>query len=285
MLTPGCAEKADPVIALEVRASDPTLKFDAAAADAMARAAIEKLGLAVRPAKPGERRWQAVVEVARRSGKGARPEEGKLPADRIWREVAATLDLRAVDKPADPAGRMAAMRYRGEAFIGENVGVFDDDRALVERAIARSGDDLVALLALEKASDAVIVAAIDDPDLVRASRAIEQARERRLAAAYAPLVAVVADPGPRTHLIAPAIGALVALEDPRATTALIDATKNRPPIVVLPIIFAVAEIGGREAEAWLFTVGSGHPDREVRDAAKQALEELERRRRNKEEPR
>jgi hypothetical protein len=71
---------------------------------------------------------------------------------------------------------------------------------------------------------------------------------------------------------------LVALKETRAVGPMIDSARRRPSIYLGQIIFGVAEIGGKEAEAYLFTVASGHPDPEMRSSAERALSELQRRR-------
>lgn len=254
------------------RASEGPL--DRARVEAWAGAAVGRIeGLAVRAAAPGERRWQLEVEVGRRVARGARPEDGGvLPPDRLWREVEVGLELRAVDRAAADAGpaRLAGARYAAWGRAAENVGVFEDDAALVERAVDEAARDLAEVIRLEVLPEAAVVAQIASGQGLARRRAIEAAGARRLAAAVPALVALVPD----TALGGPATGALVAIGDPRATEALIASARERP---LVSIVFAVAQLGGKQAEAWLFTLSSGHPDAHVRAAATEALGELERR--------
>lgn len=252
------------------RASEGPL--DRARVEAWAGAAVGRIeGLAVRAAAPGERRWQLEVEVGRRVARGARPEDGGvLPPDRLWREVEVGLELRAVDRAAADAGpaRLAGARYAAWGRAAENVGVFEDDAALVERAVDEAARDLAEVIRLEVLPEAAVVAQIASGQGLARRRAIEVAGARRLAAAVPALVALVPD----TAL--GATGALVAIGDPRATEALIASARERP---LVSIVFAVAQLGGKQAEAWLFTLSSGHPEAHVRAAATEALGELERR--------
>lgn len=254
---------------------------DRAAVEGWAGEALSRVdGFKVRAAAAGDRRWQATVRVGRRAAAGARSEDGgALPRDRRWREVEVVIELRAVDPAATAAPAparprtWAAPRYSGRGRVGENVGVFDDDRGLVERAVVAAARDLALVGELETAPEAAVVARLQDAGAagVARLRAIEAAGARRLIGAVPALVALVPDPelGPR------ATGALVAIGDPRAVGALIESARDRP---LVSIVYAVAQIGGKEAEAWLFTLTSGHPAPAIRDAAREALAELERRR-------
>lgn len=265
-----------PITLVRVRETTraPEAALDRARVEAWAGAAVGRIeGLAVRAAAVGERRWQLDVAVGRRAFRGARPEDGGvLPPDRLWREVEVGLELRALDRVAADAGevRLGGARYAAWGRAAENVGVFDDDAALVERAVGEAARDLAEVIRLEVLPDAAVVAQIVEGQGLARRRAVEAAGARRLGSAVAALVALVPD----TALGGPATGALVAIGDPRATEALIESARERP---LVSIVFAVAQLGGTQAEAWLFTLSSGHPDPHVRAAAVEALAELERR--------
>lgn len=266
-----------PITLIRVRETSRTAEaaLDRAQVEAWAGAAVARIeGLAVRAAASGERRWQLDVEVGRRVFRGARPEDGGvLPPDRLWREVEVTLELRALDRVAGDAGvvRLGGARYAAWGRAAENVGVFDDDRALVERAVGEAALDLAEVIRLEVLPEAAVVAQIAAGQGLARRRAVEAAGARALRSAVPALVALVPD----TALGGPATGALVAIGDPRATEALISSARERP---LVSIIFAVAQLGGQQAEAWLFTLSAGHPDPHVRAAAAEASGELERRR-------
>ncbi|MFZ5468337.1 MAG: HEAT repeat domain-containing protein [Myxococcota bacterium] len=73
-----------------------------------------------------------------------------------------------------------------------------------------------------------------------------------------------------------AIGGLVELRATEAVPEMIDLARNKDPMFLQEIIFALAAIGGDEAQAYLYTVAQGHDQPSVQAAAKQALEELSR---------
>src|SRR6266849_5936586 len=67
---------------------------------------------------------------------------------------------------------------------------------------------------------------------------------------------------------------LAHLKNAGAVPSLIDLAKGKDPSFVREIIFALGEIGGDEAEAYLYTVAEGHDQPAVRAAAQKALDEL-----------
>jgi hypothetical protein len=72
-----------------------------------------------------------------------------------------------------------------------------------------------------------------------------------------------------------AIGALVEMQATSAVPALIDLVKDSNMGFVQEIVFAIGEIGGEEAEAYLFTMAQGHDQPDVQAAAQQALDTLD----------
>ena len=79
-----------------------------------------------------------------------------------------------------------------------------------------------------------------------------------------------------------AIGELVELKAKKSVPKLIDLAQTSDPRLgtdphfQMQIIYALGTIGGDEAEAYLYTIASGHPDEMVRNAAKEASAELHR---------
>jgi HEAT repeat protein len=92
---------------------------------------------------------------------------------------------------------------------------------------------------------------------------------------------IVRDEKSSDDLIHQAVGALVQIGDPEASGAIIDATEDRGSEFLLPLLFALGQLGGLEAEAYLFTVQNGHQDPLMRQSASEALRELELRREEK----
>ena len=81
-----------------------------------------------------------------------------------------------------------------------------------------------------------------------------------------------------------AIGGLVELKDPRAVPALIDLARAKDMVFLREIIFALGQIGGDEAEAYLYTVAQGHDQPAIRDVAQKALDEMSARKARTEKP-
>ena len=69
------------------------------------------------------------------------------------------------------------------------------------------------------------------------------------------------------------VGVAGELRDPRLAKPLIELTRLRDPAFVIQIVYALAQIRSDEAAAFLVTVGSGHASYEVRQAAKQVLDD------------
>jgi HEAT repeats len=73
-----------------------------------------------------------------------------------------------------------------------------------------------------------------------------------------------------------AIGGLVELQAREAVPELIEISRGKDPGFLRELVYALGAIGGEEAQAYLYTMSQGHDQPAVRDAARQALEELNR---------
>jgi len=71
------------------------------------------------------------------------------------------------------------------------------------------------------------------------------------------------------------IGVLTELGDRRAVRPLIALTRNQRAGLVLHVLHALGSIGGREAEAFLVTVASGHSIEGVRGVATQIIGDMQ----------
>jgi len=96
--------------------------------------------------------------------------------------------------------------------------------------------------------------------------------ERRHPAAAPLLIRQLEDDNPRE--VRRAIGVLAEMKAPAAVPALIELMKDREIGFAQEVVFAIGEIGGTEAEAYLFTVAQGHDQPDVQAAAQQALDTL-----------
>jgi HEAT repeat protein len=130
---------------------------------------------------------------------------------------------------------------------------------------------------LDVQPDAALIASLADSDPRVRDFAIQRLGDRRSKDAVDPLCKLLATEE-RPELVLRVIGSLVSIGDERAVTPLIDLTYKKDPSFVLQVVFAVAAIGGRTAEAFLVTVASGHPHEAVQRGAEDALAELAKRR-------
>lgn len=222
----------------------------------------------------GEAGWQLDLEVRLATERTADPVGEAAPdPDRVHRAVEVMLRLHALDKTDRQPDEVTAQALltRDEARKVP----FGD---LAEDAVVEAGRRLETAMDLYWEDPSAILPALDDErDWVRAIAA-DAAAHRRLAAAVEPLMARVRDEDESPDVRIHAVGALVALGDPRAASAIIDATRRKNAPYLVQMVFALGALGGRKAEAYLFTVQSGHPSPQVREAARQALEELEKKR-------
>jgi HEAT repeat protein len=69
-----------------------------------------------------------------------------------------------------------------------------------------------------------------------------------------------------------------------AVPPLIEAARGKDATFEREVVFALGEIGGDEAEAYLFTLAQGHDDPIVRASAERALEDLKQKRTMKARP-
>jgi len=179
--------------------------------------------------------------------------------DRIVAEGSARQPTNA-DDSLDPAVRHAAFN----AALAE----------AVRDAVAALGAQLDAR---HKTDDALMKDLTAADPRVR-DFAIRVLAERRIGAAVPQLIARLQDPSP--DVARRAAGALIAIGDRRAVAPLIEMTRHRHAEDVGPILYAIASLGGPEAEAFLFTLESGAPDEETRRAAKGAYEDLMKRKKD-----
>jgi len=138
-------------------------------------------------------------------------------------------------------------------------------------------DDAWKVIAEERrlsiAEDAMLVAVLRHPDRRLREFGIETLADRKSRVAVEPLAALL-ESEPEPELILRAVGALVAIGDPRAAEPLIALARNKSPEVVVQVAYALGALGGTVAEGYLVTLASGHPVEEVRAAATQALKDL-----------
>lgn len=191
----------------------------------------------VRPDAGHPLRAEVAVELA--LGRGA--------SSRVVAEGRAQRDF----APGDPEVRAAAF---SEALDG---------------ALDDASGQLVLLLDAATRTDSELVAELSSEEGPRRDFALRALAERKSPAALPYLLQRLEETDRTAQLRA--VGGLVALRDIRAVPKLIEATLGRDPSFVVQIAYALGEIGGEEAEAYLFTASTGHPEEGVRRAAAEAL--------------
>jgi hypothetical protein len=158
-------------------------------------------------------------------------------------------------KEDSPEGRRAAMRAALESVL----------RQVTESAVMQ-------LSALERSDDA-LVTDLQASDSRLREFALRTLAERKHPSAAPLLIERLKDTSDAEQ-VRRTIGTLAEMKAKSAVPALIDLARGRDSGFLREIVFAVGEIGGPEAEAYLFTVAQGHDTPAVQAAAQQALDTL-----------
>jgi hypothetical protein len=172
-------------------------------------------------------------------------------------------------------------RFRGRGSGRASYAAGDPDaraqalREALERALDQAAAGALVQLDARAKTEPALVADLTHPEVRVREAAILQLAERKSRDAVPALVERLQDPDPT--IVHRAIGALIAIGDRRAVNPFIELTRKRPGEFVSQLVYALGELGGEEAEGFLFTVETGHPDEAVRKAATQALSDLQRR--------
>lgn len=243
-------------------------KLEASIAEAMKRWP----GFAFRAAKKDEVSWQLDVRIELMTERTAIPEGDEDPASvegMKRRTIGGTMDLHALGV------RTTQNRFVAEVLYAKNVDPKVDFDEVARQAILAMADRVRFGIELKDESPETIVKMLSSEDEQRRLAAIAIIAERKLTAAIPRLSDMVRDQEQKDKVLLAAIGALVAIDDPSAVPALIDAGRQRPPGFLAPILFGIAKLGGRDAKGYLFTVASGHPVEALRAVAQEALDELE----------
>ena len=186
-------------------------------------------------------------------------------------EVGATLVLERLD--ANPEQRyqvvgLGEVRVEGKDTETRRKAL----REALRRALAQVTEAAVLQLkAADRPDGALQQDLLSNDERVR-EYALRVLAERRHPAAAPLLIRQLEDDNPRE--VRRAIGVLAEMKAPAAVPALIDLMKDREIGFAQEVVFAIGEIGGPEAEAYLFTVAQGHDQPDIQAAAQQALDTL-----------
>ncbi|MEQ9503197.1 MAG: HEAT repeat domain-containing protein [Deltaproteobacteria bacterium] len=227
-------------------------------------------GFEFRNARGQETKWQLDVRVGLLTERSAIPEGEEDPATlegKVRRAVMIGMRLHPL-----AAGER---EYAAELLHAKNVDPTFTFDQLAAEAVGELVGEITFAMKLEDADEATLLATLDDENEKRRLGAMRLIAQNQLRAAVPKLSEIVRDEEEKQRVVLAAIGALVAIGDPEAVPVLIDAGRRRPPSYLAQILFAIAQLGGRDAKGYLFTVQSGYPDEALREVARQALEELE----------
>lgn len=191
----------------------------------------------------------------------------------------AAVSLAVSTRPSDAPGALTEELAAGgeEKF---DVTPTIDRRAIAARLAERTASDLLdAFLQrtrLRWASPADVHAALAaEAATPLREEAARQAGVRHLGQEAPRLLALLDDPDEATRDAA--LGALIALRDPRAVAKLTRDRSLRDRHEMLKILDAISLIGGQEAAQYLAFVAESHDDPEIRQAAREARDRLQRR--------
>jgi hypothetical protein len=149
------------------------------------------------------------------------------------------------------------------------------DKAALERVVGQLVDDILYQAALAVAPEEKLAVALTEKDTTRLAAAVEIAAVRRARACVPALIKLLEHKDLRVS--DRAIGALVAVGDPRAVKPLTRLADLRDTAHMAKVIDAISDLGGQEAKEYLEFVASGHEDADIRNLASEALERLKRR--------
>lgn len=146
-------------------------------------------------------------------------------------------------------------------------------RAALENVLRQVTESAVLQLAALDRTDDALVADLRASDSRIREFALRTLAERKHPAAAPLLIDRLKDTSDADQ-VRRTIGALAEMKAKSAVPALIDLARGRDSGFLQEIVFAVGEIGGPEAEAYLYTVAQGHDTPSVQAAAQQALDTL-----------
>jgi hypothetical protein len=187
-------------------------------------------------------------------------------------EVGATLELERRDKDSVQHYQVVGLgevRVEGKDTEARRKAL----REALRRALTQVTEAAVLQLkATERPDGALQQDLLSQDERVR-EFALRVLAERRHPAAAPLLIRQLQDESPRE--VRRAIGVLAEMKAREAVPALIDLMKDREIGFAQEVVYAIGEIGGPEAEAYLFTVAQGHDQPDVQAAAQQALDTLD----------
>ena len=144
--------------------------------------------------------------------------------------------------------------------------------ALAERATLAALGRVGRQVELASASSDALLKLLDDRDRDTRGYAVRLLGERKEKRATAKLIAMLKTT--EGDALGAVVGALVSIGDRAAVPALIAQTKRKDAVFLTSIIQALATLGGADAEAYLFTLSTGHPSEYIQRTAEDALKAM-----------
>jgi hypothetical protein len=229
---------------------------------------------------------EAALEAAARGALAAAGFRIDGEGTRVYRARVDVLAVRLAPGPAGPRAEVSLAIELSPAKAGGEIvaetGVADAPlvggapadawRAAVEGAARIAAGSLALAFAEDRKSDAQLVSDLSSHDARVREHAVRALAERRSMAAVPALIERLGDDDP--DVVQRAVGALAVLGDPRAVKPLIDLSRRGDPAQAARLTRIIGDIGGAQAEGYLLTLESGHPDPRVRRAAREALAEM-----------
>jgi hypothetical protein len=191
----------------------------------------------------------------------------------------AAVSLAITTRPSDAPGALNEEITAGgeEKF---DVGPASDRRAIAANLAERTATDLLGAylqrtrLRWAPAAELHVALASDAATPLR-EEAARQVGVRQLREEAPRLLVLLDDPDEATRDAA--LGALIALRDTRAVAKLTRDRSLRDRHEMLKILDAISLIGGEEAAEYLAFVADSHDDADIRQAAREARDRLQRR--------
>ncbi|MBS2030706.1 MAG: HEAT repeat domain-containing protein [Deltaproteobacteria bacterium] len=284
----GCHRKAPPSLAVakltvseESLAAAPALGLGAEQMKAAVKTALERQGAVVlqdgQSAPPGSQVYRVRAEIG-----GAQLQDVALPDGGVGQEAQVEAVLEGARASSEGTLKLSGT---GEGHVAAPAAPDTEGQAA---AFKSSFAKAVDLAAARLARSAVAVEApvetlhadLGSPDSGVQEAAADVLVDHHDLAAIPVLVQELDSPDDSVKM--KAIGELVELKAKTSVPKLIDLAQTSDPRLgtdphfQMQIIYALGTIGGDEAEAYLYTIASGHPDEMVRNAAKEASAELHR---------
>lgn len=266
LLAAACSRAPGPIHVISVRAADgvPAAPLREAGLDLAALESSAREGLAGAGFQLGEgsRPHRVRVDLLAVRFAAARP---GAPA-RV--EVTVELELSPAE---DGPGTSARESGTGSATLA-GPRPAEAWRSALGAAARRAADGLAQAAAASIRPVPQVIRDLELSDPHQRARAVQALADRRATEAVPALVKRLDDPDPEVAQLA--VGALAQIRDPRAVGPLIELSRRGDADFTARLARIIGDVGGSEAEGYLLTLASGHPEPVVRTAAREALEEL-----------